>query len=97
MFYIKTAEPLSRTATWLNKMDGGLSYLKNVVINDSLGICERLEEEMQQLINTYHCEWKEVVENPELRKRFTHFVNAPEEKDPTVKFEPMREQIKAQW
>jgi nitrite reductase (NADH) large subunit len=97
MFYIKTAEPLSRTATWLNKMDGGLSYLKNVVINDSLGICEHLEEEMQLLINTYHCEWKEVVENPELRKRFTHFVNAPEEKDPTVKFEPMREQIKAQW
>jgi nitrite reductase (NADH) large subunit len=97
MFYIKTAEPLSRTATWLNKMDGGLSYLKNVVINDSLGICDLLEEEMQLLINTYHCEWKEVVENPELRKRFTHFVNAPEEKDPTVKFEPMREQIKAQW
>ncbi|MES2375455.1 MAG: nitrite reductase large subunit NirB [Bacteroidota bacterium] len=97
MFYIKTAEPLSRTATWLNKMDGGLSYLKNVVINDSLGICDHLEEEMQLLINTYHCEWKEVVENPELRKRFTHFVNAPEEKDPTIKFEPMREQIKAQW
>lgn len=97
MFYIKTAEPLSRTATWLNKMDGGLSYLKNVVINDSLGICDHLEEEMQLLINTYHCEWREVVENPELRKRFTHFVNAPEEKDPTVKFEPMREQIKAQW
>jgi nitrite reductase (NADH) large subunit len=97
MFYIKTAEPLSRTATWLNKMDGGLSYLKNVVVNDSLGICDHLEEEMQLLINTYHCEWKEVIENPELRKRFTHFVNAPEEKDPTVKFEPMREQIKAQW
>jgi nitrite reductase (NADH) large subunit len=97
MFYIKTAEPLSRTATWLNKMDGGLSYLKNVVINDSLGICDHLEEEMQLLINTYHCEWKEVIENPELRKRFTHFVNAPQEKDPTVKFEPMREQIKAQW
>ncbi|WP_246229528.1 hypothetical protein [Mucilaginibacter humi] len=56
-----------------------------------------MEEEMQLLINTYHCEWREVVENPELRKRFTHFVNAPEEKDPTVKFEPMREQIKAQW
>jgi nitrite reductase (NADH) large subunit len=97
MFYIKTAEPLSRTATWLNKMDGGLAYLKNVVINDSLGICAQLEEEMQALINTYHCEWKEVIENPELRKRFSHFVNAPEEKDPTVKFEPMREQVKAQW
>ncbi|MFD2873125.1 nitrite reductase large subunit NirB [Mucilaginibacter ximonensis] len=97
MFYIKTAEPLSRTATWLNKMDGGLAYLKNVVINDSLGICEQLEEEMQTLVNTYHCEWKEVIEDPELRKRFSHFVNAPEEKDPTVKFEPMRDQVKASW
>ena len=97
MFYIKTADPLTRTATWLNKMDGGLSYLKNVVINDSLGIAASLETEMQSLINSYHCEWKEVVNSPELRKRFAHFINAPEEKDPTVKFEPMREQLKAKW
>jgi nitrite reductase (NADH) large subunit len=97
MFYIKTADPLTRTATWLNKMDGGIAYLKNVIINNSLGINEQLEEEMQDLVNTYHCEWKEVVENDELRKRFVHFVNAPEEKDPAIKFEPMREQIKAQW
>ncbi|MBS1520330.1 MAG: nitrite reductase large subunit [Bacteroidetes bacterium] len=97
MFYIKTADPLTRTATWLNKMEGGLSYLKNVVINDSLGIGTSLEEEMQSLINSYHCEWKEVINSPELRKRFAHFINAPEEKDPTVQFEPMREQLKAKW
>jgi len=97
MFYIKTADPLTRTATWLNKMDGGMSYLKNVIVNDSLGINDQLEEEMQGLIDTYHCEWKEVVENADLRKRFAHFVNAPEEKDPAVKFEPMRDQVKAKW
>lgn len=97
MFYIKTADPLTRTATWLNKMDGGIAYLKNVVINNSLDINDQLEEEMQELVNTYHCEWKEVVENDELRKRFVHFINAPEEKDPAIKFEPMREQIKAKW
>jgi nitrite reductase (NADH) large subunit len=98
MFYIKTADPLTRTATWLNKMDGGLSYLKNVILNDSLGICTMLEEEMQGLINTYHCEWKEVVENPELRKKFNHFVNLPAEKDPTIGFDVMRDQIKAkEW
>jgi len=97
MFYIKTAEPLSRTATWLNKMEGGLSYLKNVVVNDSLGVAAQLEEEMQSLVDTYHCEWKEVIESPELRKRFTHFVNAPAEKDPTVQFEPLRDQVKAKW
>ncbi|MDP4265151.1 MAG: nitrite reductase large subunit NirB [Bacteroidota bacterium] len=98
MFYIKTADPLTRTATWLNKMDGGIDYLRNVVVNDSLHMAEQWEAEMQALVNSYKCEWKEVVENPELRKRFTHFVNAPEEKDPTIKFEPMRDQKKvADW
>ena len=38
MFYIRTADPLSRTATWLNKMEGGIDYLRNVVVNDSLGM-----------------------------------------------------------
>ena len=95
MFYIKTADPLTRTATWLNKMDGGINYLRNVVINDSLGMAAGWEKEMQLLVDSYKCEWKEAVENPEIRKRFNHFVNAPEVKDPSVEFEPMREQKKA--
>lgn len=95
MFYIRTADPLTRTAGWLNKMEGGIDYLKNVVINDSLGICDELEQDMHRFISTYTCEWKEVVENPELRKRFTHFVNAPGEKDPTVKFDIVRGQKNA--
>jgi nitrite reductase (NADH) large subunit len=98
MFYIKTADPLTRTATWLNKMEGGINYLRNVVVNDSLGINAQLEAEMQLLVDNYKCEWKEVVDSPELRKRFNHFVNAPEEKDPTIKFESMRSQKKAaEW
>lgn len=96
MFYIKTAEPLTRTATWLNKMEGGIAYLKSVVVDDSLGICAELETEMQKLIDNYACEWKEAVETPEIRKRFSHFVNAPEIKDPTVKFESLREQVMAE-
>ncbi|MDQ1089725.1 nitrite reductase large subunit NirB [Siphonobacter sp. SORGH_AS_1065] len=95
MFYIKTADPLTRTATWLNKLEGGMSYLKAVVVDDVLGIVADLEKEMQLLVDTYHCEWKEVVENPELRKRFSHFVNVPEQKDPTVQFDSMRNQTKA--
>ncbi|MFT3682081.1 MAG: nitrite reductase large subunit NirB [Ferruginibacter sp.] len=98
MFYIKTADPLTRTATWLNKMEGGIDYLKNVVINDSLGLAGQLEAEMKLLVDSYKCEWKEAVENPEIRKRFSHFVNAPKEKDPSIIFEPMREQKKAkEW
>lgn len=98
MFYIKTAEPLTRTATWLNKMDGGITYLKNVIVNDSLGIAEELEVEMASLIGNYKCEWKEAIENESIRKRFSHFVNAPEVKDPSVVFTPLREQKRAkEW
>lgn len=96
MFYIRTADPLARTATWLNKMDGGMAYLRNVVVNDSLGIAEELEEAMKYQVSTYACEWKAAIENPEMRKRFSHFINAPEEKDPSVKFETMRDQVKAE-
>lgn len=87
-----------RTATWLNKMEGGINDLRNVVVNDSLGIAAQLEHEMHLFVESYHCEWKEVVNNPELRKRFNHFVNAPKEKDPSVKFETLRGQKKAtEW
>jgi nitrite reductase (NADH) large subunit len=98
MFYIKTADPLTRTAPWLNKMEGGIEYLRNVVINDSLGMAAQWEIEMQLLVDAYRCEWKEAVENPEIRKRFSHFVNMPELKDPTIQFEPLRDQKKAkEW
>jgi nitrite reductase (NADH) large subunit len=76
MYYIRTADRLTRTATWFNKLEGGIEKLRKVVIEDSLGICAELEKEMQYLVDTYKCEWKEVVESPELRKRFTHFLNA---------------------
>jgi len=85
MFYIKTAEPLNRTSTWLNKLEGGIEYLKEVIISDSLGICADLEKEMQYMVDTFQCEWKEVVNNPELRKKFKHFVNT-DEPDPSVTF-----------
>ncbi|MEO0899951.1 MAG: nitrite reductase large subunit NirB [Bacteroidota bacterium] len=91
MFYMKTAAPLTRTAAWLEKLEGGLSYLKEVVVDDKLGIAKELEAEMQLLVDTFSCEWKEVVNNPELRKRFTHFVNT-DEADDNLNFIPMRDQ-----
>jgi len=98
MFYIRTADPLTRTATWLNKMEGGIDYLRNVIINDSLGMAQQWEYEISNLISSYQCEWKEAVQNPAIRKRFSHFVNAPEEKDPTIEFVEMRGQKKtAEW
>lgn len=97
MFYIRTAETLTRTATWLNKLEGSINYLRDVVVNDSLGIGEELEKEMEFMVQTYACEWKEVVNNPALRARFKHFVNT-EEEDPSLKFQEMRSQkIPVSW
>lgn len=78
MFYVKTAEPLTRTAGWFNKLEGGLDYLKEVVIEDSLGICDELEAMMQNQVDTFHCEWKKVVETPELRAKFKQYINTDE-------------------
>ena len=83
MFYICTADRLERTAAWLNKLEGGIDYLKQVVIHDSLGICAELEVQMQHLVNTYQCEWKATIKDPEKMKRFRHFVNS-EESDPNI-------------
>ena len=91
MFYIRTANRLERTATWFNKLEGGIDYLKQVVIYDSLGIAEELEQEMQHLVNTYECEWKATIEDPEKLKRFRHFVNS-DTPDPSLVYVEEREQ-----
>jgi len=91
MYYIRTAGPLVRTATWLDKLEGGIDYLKEVILFDRLGICETLESEMESLVDTFECEWKQVLEKPRLLKRFSHFVNT-DEKDDTIAFVPLREQ-----
>ena len=91
MFYIRTAGPLVRTSTWLEKLDGGLEYLKEVIINDSLGIVQTLEEEMQGLVDTFECEWKQAIEDPEMMKRFSHFSNS-DERDDTLEYLPLRDQ-----
>tara|TARA_R110000868_G_scaffold34421_1_gene124337 strand:- start:37472 stop:39985 length:2514 start_codon:yes stop_codon:yes gene_type:complete len=91
MYYIQTAQPLMRTAAWLDKLEGGIDYIKDVVINDCLGIVDQLDTEMQFMVDTYKCEWKEAVENPEIRAKYTHFVNS-EEEDENIEFVSLREQ-----
>lgn len=91
MYYIRTAAPLMRTAPWLEKLDGGIEYLKQVVIHDSLGIAEELEIEMQGLVNKFEYEWKQAIESPEMMSRFKHFVNS-EDTDDNLVFVPLRDQ-----
>jgi nitrite reductase (NADH) large subunit len=83
MFYIQTANRLERTATWLNKLEGGMDYLKAVVIDDCLGIADRLEAEMAHQVATYQCEWQNTLADPQKLARFNHFVNSPEP-DPSL-------------
>jgi len=83
MYYIMTADKLNRTATWLEKLEGGLEHLREVIIEDKLKICDELERRMQFLVDTYRCEWKEVVDDPEKRKLFHQFVNT-EVTEPTI-------------
>ena len=93
MFYIRTADRLQRTSTWRDNMEGGLDYLKSVVIDDKLGICAELEAEMQHVANTYQDEWKTAIETPETLKRFRTFVNS-DAVDSNVKFVQERGQIR---
>lgn len=83
MFYIRTADRLQRTATWLNNLEGGMKYLKEVVIEDKLGICAELERDMERVVGSYQCEWSTTIQNEEKLKRFRHFINT-DEPDPNI-------------
>ncbi|KAG7826677.1 hypothetical protein KL920_005279 [Ogataea angusta] len=81
MFYITTADRLQRTARWLESLDGGIEYLKDVIIHDKLGICKDLEAQMRQLVAGYYDEWAKAVSEEKDNPIFRQFVNTPENQD----------------
>jgi nitrite reductase (NADH) large subunit len=93
MFYVRTGDRLQRTSVWRDNLEGGLDYLKQVVVQDSLGIGAQLDAEMQHLVDTYECEWKHAVNDPATRQRFRHFVNS-DKPDENVVFTQDRGQIR---
>ena len=93
MFYIMTADRLQRTSVWLENLDGGLDYLKEVVINDSLGLGDALEARMAHVVATYECEWSKTLNNAEALKRFRQFVNS-DQPDSNLVFVQERGQIR---
>ncbi len=93
IFYVRTAARLQRTSVWMENMEGGLDYLKSVVIDDKLGICSQLEEQMSHIINTYQCEWKTTIDDENKLKRFRHFINS-DQTDDNVVFVEERGQIR---
>merc|ERR1712039_430976 len=61
MYYVFTADPLTRTSKWLENLEGGIEHLKEVVVDDKLGLCEELDARMKSQVDTYACEWKKIV------------------------------------
>ncbi|SDH21379.1 nitrite reductase large subunit NirB [Pseudomonas abietaniphila] len=91
MFYIRTADKLQRTSVWRESLEGGLDYLKAVVIDDSLGLAAELEDQMQLVVDRYECEWANALKSPEKLKRFRTFVN-DKGADPDIHFVKERSQ-----
>jgi len=91
MFYVRTADRLQRTSVWMDNMEGGLDYLRQVVIDDALGIAQQLESEMQQVVDRYQCEWHTTLEDPSRRTLFTATLNS-NQPDETLNYVRVREQ-----
>jgi nitrite reductase (NADH) large subunit len=92
MFYIRTADRLQRTASWLESLDGGLDYLRSVIVDDSLGIAAELDAAIGAHVAGYRDEWADVLADPAKLRRFVSFVNAPGTPDPSIAFVPQRGQ-----
>jgi len=97
IFYIRTADRLERTARWIEKLPGGIKYLKEVIIDDRLGICADLERQMEALVGTYFCEWAEALNNPERQKYFKQFGNTEDQIETVEVIKERDQQRPANW
>jgi len=84
MFYVRTADRLQRTASWLESLDGGLDYVRAVIVDDSLGICSQLDAAMAAHVAGYCDEWRGALDDPDVLSRFVSFVNAPDAPDDSL-------------
>ena len=91
MFYVTSADKLQRTSVWLGNLEGGVDYLREVIVDDKLGLAETLERDIQTLIDSYECEWSRTLNEEEALKRFSHFINS-DKRDPDVQFVSERDQ-----
>jgi len=83
MLYVFTAERLQRTAPWVEAT--GLDHIRDVIVEDSLGLCAELDAAVARHVETYSDEWADTLDDPARLERFVHFVNAPEVPDPSIR------------
>lgn len=94
MYYVRTADRLQRTAAWVEDYEGGLDAIREVIVEDSLGLGADLDAAMARHVGDYEDEWRAVLEDPEKLRRFGSFVNAPAEPDPDLAYVTERGQIR---
>lgn len=81
MYYIRTADRLQRTARWMEDLPGGVDHVRDVVVNDTLGLADDLERAMAVHVDTYEDEWAATLKDPERLRKFRTFINAPDSPD----------------
>jgi nitrite reductase (NADH) large subunit len=92
IYYIRTADRLTRTATWLEKLPGGIDHVKDVVCHDKLGLGAEMEHEMANLVAGYEDEWAVTLADPVKLARFRPFANT-DARDESIAFVRVRGQI----
>ncbi len=86
MYYVRTADRLQRTAPWIESLDGGVEHLRDVIVNDTLGVCADLDAAMALHVDSYQDEWRATLDDPEKLAQFVSFVNEPSQSDPDIVF-----------
>ncbi|PQZ60996.1 nitrite reductase (NAD(P)H) [Microbacterium sp. MYb54] len=94
MYYIRTADRLQRTAGWCTELDGGLEGLREVIFDDSLGICDDLDAAMSAHVDRYEDEWAATLRDPVKLRRFESFLNATDTPDPSLAYVAERGQVR---
>jgi nitrite reductase (NADH) large subunit len=90
MYYIRTGDRLQRTAVWMREI--GLDQVRDVVLNDSLGIAADLDAAMAKHVDAYVDEWRATLNDPDKLARFVSFVNAPDQPDADLRYVVERNQ-----
>lgn len=86
LYYVRTADRLQRTAPWIESIEGGMEHVRDVVLNDSLGIGADLDAQMAEHVANYRDEWADTLDDPEKLAQFDSFVNAPATPDPDLAY-----------
>ncbi len=92
MYYVRTADRLQRTAPWVEAHEGGIESIRQVVLEDSLGICADLDAAMAEHVASYRDEWSATLSDPHKLSQFVSFLNRPDAADPSLAYVPERGQ-----